>query len=209
MGNYVITVARGFGSGGKAIAEKLAKELGIPCYERQLLTLAAKMSGIDEKLFVETDEKLRGVHLTKRLKKATDDIKMEPHEKSFISNNNLFNIQAKIIKELAKTQSCIIVGKCADYVLRDYDNVIGVYIEAPRAACVKAVVEKLYVSKERASSIIRRTDRYRASYYRYYTGGGDWTNPTNYDLTINSEKVGHKNTVEVIKEYARIKFGVS
>lgn len=207
MKNYVITIARGFGSGGKQIATKLGEELGIPCYERQLLTMASYASGIDENLFVETDEKLRGSYLTNWLKKVPSSALAEPHEKAFISDNNLFNIQAEIIRRLAQTESCIIVGKCADYILRSRKNVISVYIEAPRDDCVKSIVEKLYVSEERANQLIKKTDQYRASYYRYYTGGQNWTNPINYDFTLNSARVGRENCVEVIKDYLRIKFG--
>ena len=170
MRNYVITIARGFGSGGKQIAARLGEELGIPCYERQILTMASQVSGIDEKLFVETDEKLRGSYLTNRLMKVPFSKLAEPHEKDFVSDNNLFNIQAEIIRRLAQTQSCIIVGKCADYVLRSKRNVVSIYIEAPRDICVKSIVEKLYVSNERANQLIKKTDQYRASYYRYYTG---------------------------------------
>ena len=97
------------------------------------------------------DEKLRGYHLIKRLMKSAnkDDI-VEPTDKSFISDVNLYNIQAKIIKELAKQQSCIIIGKCANHLLRDYDNTVSVYIEAPRAFCVKNVIERLGVTEEEA-----------------------------------------------------------
>ena len=134
MDNYVITIARGFGSGGKQIGLDLSKRLGIPCYESQILNMASNYSGINKDLFFQVDEKLRGYHLIKRLMKApaSDDI-VEPTERSFISDVNLYNIQAKIIRELGKNQSCIIIGKCANHLLRDYDNVVSVYIEAPRA----------------------------------------------------------------------------
>lgn len=104
------------------------------------------------------DEKLRGYHLIKRLMKSAnkDDI-VEPADKSFISDVNLYNIQAKIIKELAKQQSCIIIGKCANHLLRDYDNTVSVYIEAPRAFCVKNVIERLGVTEEEAHRMIYQT----------------------------------------------------
>lgn len=104
------------------------------------------------------DEKLRGYHLIKRLMKSAnkDDI-VEPTDKSFISDVNLYNIQAKIIKELAKQQSCIIIGKCANHLLRDYDNTVSVYIEAPRAFCVKNVIERLGVTEEEAHRMIYQT----------------------------------------------------
>ncbi|WP_334196488.1 cytidylate kinase-like family protein [Muricomes intestini] len=207
MENYVITIARGFGSGGKEIAIKLGERLGISCYERQLLTMASDQSGIDEGLFVETDERLRGKYIANWLRKIPFTDVLEPREKDFVSDINLFNIQAELIRSLAKSESCIIVGKCADHILKDYKNVISLYVEAPRSACVKSIMNKMYISEERANQLIHSTDRYRAQYYNYYTGGKDWTNPINYDLILNSNRIGRDNCVEVIMEYIKIKFG--
>ena len=206
MNNFVITIARGFGSGGKEIATKLGERLGIPCYERQILTLASDKSGIDESLYVESDEKLRANKIAKLLHKIPVKNVVEPNEKAFVSDTNLFNIQAEIIRNLAKTESCIIVGKCADYVLRDFDNVISIYIEAPRAACVKSVMSKMYISEEKANQLIKKTDKYRADYYNYYTGGNYWTNPVNYDMTLNLDRIGRDKCVEVIMNYIGTKF---
>lgn len=207
MRNYVITIARGFGSGGKDIATRLGKELGIPCYERQILTMASDQSNIDESVFVETDEKLRGKYIANWLRRIPVTGVVEPSDSNFVSDVNVFNIQADIIRNLAETESCIIVGKCADDILRNYSNVISVYIEAPRAACVKSIMEKLHVSQKRANRLISETDKYRAKYYNYYTSGKDWTNPTNYDLVLNSDRIGRENCVKIIKEYINIKFG--
>lgn len=208
MDNFVITIARGFGSGGKQIGLALSKQLGIPCYESQILSMASNYSGINKDLFFQVDEKLRGYHLIKRLMKSAnkDDI-VEPTDKSFISDVNLYNIQAKIIKELAKQQSCIIIGKCANHLLRDYDNTVSVYIEAPRAFCVKNVIERLGVTEEDAHRMIYQTDRYRADYYKYYTGGETWTNPVLYDMTLNSDRMGMDKCTELIIQYLKIKLG--
>lgn len=207
MQNFVITIARGFGSGGKDIGTRLGKELGIPCYDRQILTMASDQSGIDESVFVETDEKLRGKYIANFLRKMPVTGILEPWEKDFVSDINVFNLQAEIIRSLARTQSCIIIGKCADDILREYKNVISVYIEAPRSACVESIQEKMHVSAERAHQLIRSTDKYRAKYYSYYSGGKDWTNPTNYDLVLNSDRIGRENCVKLIKDYIKIKFG--
>lgn len=208
MDNFVITIARGFGSGGKQIGLALTKQLGIPCYESQILSMASNYSGINKDLFFQVDEKLRGYHLIKRLMKSAnkDDI-VEPTDKSFISDVNLYNIQAKIIKELAKQQSCIIIGKCANHLLRDYENTVSVYIEAPRAFCVKNVIERLGVTEEEAHRMIYQTDRYRADYYKYYTGGETWTNPVLYDMTLNSDRMGMDKCTELIIQYLKIKLG--
>ena len=208
MDNFVITIARGFGSGGKQIGLALSKQLGIPCYESQILSMASNYSGINKDLFFQVDEKLRGYHLIKRLMKSAnkDDI-VEPTDKSFISDVNLYNIQAKIIKELAKQQSCIIIGKCANHLLRDYENTVSVYIEAPRAFCVKNVIERLGVTEEEAHRMIYQTDRYRADYYKHYTGGETWTNPVLYDMTLNSDRMGMDKCTELIIQYLKIKLG--
>lgn len=208
MDNFVITIARGFGSGGKQIGLALSKQLGIPCYESQILSMASNYSGINKDLFFQVDEKLRGYHLIKRLMKSAnkDDI-VEPTDKSFISDVNLYNIQAKIIKELAKQQSCIIIGKCANHLLRDYENTVSVYIEAPRAFCVKNVIERLGVTEEEAHRMIYQTDRYRADYYKYYTGGETWTNLVLYDMTLNSDRMGMDKCTELIIQYLKIKLG--
>ncbi len=206
MDNVIITIARGFGSGGKEVGTKLAERLGIVCYDRQLLTMASDQSGIDESLFVETDERLRSQKIASLLHKIPPTTVLEPHEKKFVSDINLYNIQAEIIRNLAKTESCVIVGKCADYILREHHNVISIYIEAPREACLKSVMSKMYITKERAGQLIQSTDRYRANYYNFYTGGGSWTNPINYHMVLNSDKIGRDHCVDIIIKYIGIKF---
>jgi len=208
---YVITIARGFGSGGKEIGTRLAERLGIPVYERQILRLASDESGINEGLFGLVDERLAGTAgaaLIKKLRGIPFHTVAEPQDKRFVSDDNLYNIQAQIIRELAATESCVIIGKCADWVLREYPNVASFYIEAPRAACVASITEKLGVTEKDAHSLIQKTDKYRADYYHYYTNGGDWTNPINYDMTLNSARVGRERCVDVMEHYAKMKFGL-
>ncbi len=204
--NYVITIARGFGSGGKEIGVKLGEKLGIPCYERQILKMAFDYSGLNESLFVKADEKLTGNMLTKLLKKFPDTNHIaEPTQKEFVSDVNLFNIQAEMIRRLAETESCIIIGKCANHILRSYQNVISVYIEASRDFCVKTVIKRLHVSNEQAHSMIYQTDKYRADYYKYYSGGEVWTNPIVYDMTLNSGRIGWDHCVDIIADFIKIK----
>lgn len=208
MDNYVITIARGFGSGGKHIGMVLSERLGIPCFESQILNMASDYSGINKDLFFQVDEKLRGHHLLNKLGHTPSHDKIiAPTEKKFVSDDNLYNIQAKIIKELAQQKSCIIIGKCANHVLKDYKNVVSVYIEAPRKACVASITNLLGVSEEEAHKMIEKTDKYRSDYYKYYTGGDYWTNPTSYDMTLNSDRIGREQCVDVIIDYLKIKFG--
>lgn len=206
MKNYVITIARGFGSGGKDVGNRLSEALGIPVYEKQILEMASEQSGLSVELFKNVDEKLKGSYLRKKLQgyPSTNYI-VEATEKNFISDINIYNIQASIIRNLANTQSCIIIGKCADVVLKHFNNVVSIYVEAPRDVCVESIMEKMDVTEQEANRMIYHTDKYRAEYYKYYSGGGDWTNPTNYDLTINTGRISRDNCVELIKEYLRIK----
>ena len=97
------------------------------------------------------------------------------------------------------------MGKCADYVLRDKPNVVSIYIEAPRRFCLKRTMENMHVSEEVAHATIERTDKFRADYYKYYTHGNYWTNPVNYDMTLNSERVGVDDCVRIIEQYLEIK----
>lgn len=207
MRNYVVTFARGFGTGGKVIASKLAADLGIHCYENRILTLASQLSGLDENVFKDANEKLRSVgggfaSLMKGLPRARKYI---AHNEKFVSDDTLFEYQKQIILNLAETESCVIVGKCADYILQGRENVVSVYIEAPRDFCIKRTMENMGVTEDVAQATIRQTDKFRADYYKYYTHGNYWTNPINYDMTLNSEKVGIDNCVALIKDYLKIK----
>ncbi|MDF2594149.1 MAG: hypothetical protein K0R69_490 [Clostridia bacterium] len=202
MKNYIITIARGFGSGGKTIGIELGKKLGIPCYENEILEMASEASGISRALFNQTDERLSGRLFAKRLKGIPTKTIISPSEKEFVSDINLFNFQSQIIRSLAVNESCIIIGKCADYVLEHFQNVYRIYIDAPREACVKSIANKMCVSEEEANRLITKTDKYRADYYKYYTGK-DWTNPTNYDLFINSDRVGRERCADVIEMYVK------
>lgn len=208
MKHYVITIARGFGTGGKTIGAMLADELGIHCYENRILTLASQMSGYDEKEFVAVDEKLRGSLFSKRMADLPRQILPKPVENKFYADDKLFQDQAEIIRDLVETESCVIVGKCADYILKDYDNVVSVYIEAPRAYCVERITKRMGVTEKEAHKLIEKTDKYRADYYKYYTHGNYWTNPVNYDITLNSARLGIDNCVKIIRNVLKEKLGV-
>ena len=206
MKRFVVTIARGFGSGGKYIGEKLGERLGIPCYEKEILTMASEKSGISMEIFAQSDEKLKRSLLIKELTQIPRSKVLSPQDKAFTSDNNLFAIQTEIIQTLADTQSCIIVGKCADYILRNSNNVLSVYIDAPRRACLNSIMSKMSVSEKEANKLIEKTDKYRADYYKYYTGGRDWLNPTNYHLFLNSDKFGRDACVDILESIIEYKF---
>ena len=207
MEPIVITIARGFGTGGREIAARLADRLGIHSYANRILTLASQYSGRDEHDFVEVDERLRDGYLRQQLMSLQKRLTPLPHTHPFESDDRLFEFQKKIIQELARTESCVIVGKCADYVLQDFDNVLSVYVEARRVFCVERVMKTMNVSESEAHSLIAKTDKYRAEYYKYYTGGNYWTNPVNYDMALNSGRWSIDQCVDLIVQALRIKFG--
>lgn len=207
MDNYVITIARTFGSGGKEIGLKLGDRLGIPCYERQLLTFASERSGIDESVFVDANDHMSGKFISNILRTLPKSTTVEAHEPDFISDTNIFNIQADMIRSLAASESCIIVGKCADYILDGYPNVLSVFIDAPKKDCIDSICAKMHVTRDYAKTLIRKTNRYRAKYYSYYTCGREWIDPDNYDLIMNSSRMGRERCADMIAACMMSKIG--
>jgi cytidylate kinase len=205
MDKYVITIARGYGSGGRTIGKMLSEKLGIPYYDRDLLRLASDDSGINQDLFAKADEKLKKTLLFKIAKKVYKGELIPPDSDEFVSNDNLFNYQAKIIKELANTQTCIIIGRCADYVLKDYDNVVKVFVHAPLESCVKTLREMTSRPDKEIEKQILSIDKHRAEYYRYYTGR-NWDDAKNYDLCLNSDHLGFAKSVDIVNAYIDIRF---
>ena len=149
MEHTVITIARGYGSGGRTLGKLLAEELGVNCYDRELLRMASEESGINEALFGEVDEKVKNMPLFGISKKIYKGEIFPPESDEFVSDDNLFNYQAKCIKELAKTESCVIIGRCADYILKDEAHVIKLFFYAPKEdSNLKTVERKKKLSKK-------------------------------------------------------------
>ena len=203
--NIVITIARQYGSGGKTIGEMLSKELNIPYYDKDLMKLASDDSGINEALFNKADETIKNTSLFKAAKKVYQGELIPPESDDFTSNENLFNYQAKIMKELADTESCVIIGRCADFVLKYYDNVLSVFIHAPEDFCKEQAAKKHSMPEKELEKFIAKTDRKRADYYKYHTGR-EWTDARNYDLCLDSSKLGFERCVEEIKAYIAVRF---
>lgn len=204
MDHCVITIARGYGSGGKTIGKMLSEKLNIPFYDRELLRMASDDSGIHERLFGQADERVKP-GLRKPFGKVYKGELLPPESDDFVSDDNLFNYQAKIIKELADTRSCVIVGRCADFILQDRPNVIKLFVHAPFDSCVKTVMDMYSLSQKEAEKKIQDTDRHRGAYYKYYTGR-NWDNAKNYDLCLNSAELGFNKCVEIVEEYMKIRF---
>lgn len=208
MKNHVITISRGYGSGGKTIGKALAVELGYEFYDLEVLKLASEKSGINEKLFAQNDENIKGLPFYKSIsqKPAFKGEVIPPGDKNFVSDENLFNYQAAVIRELAKEKNCVFVGRAADFVLSDYENVLKVNVQAPHEFCVKTVMERDMINEEEAEKKYKKIDRERAAYYKYYTGN-DWEDARNYDITLNGS-IGWNKCIELIKAALKIKFEI-
>lgn len=205
MENYVITIARGYGSGGRTIGKMLAEELGISYYDRELLRLASDESGINESLFAQADEKLKNSLLFNVAKSVYKGELIGPDSDEFVSNDNLFNYQAKVIKELAQKESFVIIGRCADYILKDYKNVIRLFVHAPMENCIDTVTSITEMTRKEAEHLINKTNKHRSDYYNRYTGQ-DWKDATNYDLCLNTKELSFEKCVEIVKQFKKIKF---
>ncbi len=206
MDKIIVTIARQYGSGGKTIGNKLAAQLGIKAYSQEILKLASEDSGINEALFNQVDEKLKNTLLFRIMKKEYKGELIPPESDDFLSNQNLFNYQAKVIKDLAEAGPCVILGRCGDYVLRDFPNVVRTFIYASPEYNLRQVIERGAHSGKDVEKFIQKTDKRRSEYYHYYTGH-DWSDARNYDLCLNSEMLGDEGCVEAIKAYIRIRFG--
>lgn len=182
----LITIGRQFGSGGKAVAEELGRKLGIPVYDNELITEAARQSGISEEFFKKRDEKRRALFIGMR---------------SGMDDEILFGIQSEVIRDIASKGSAIFVGRASDYVLRDMDCV-DVFICAPLAARVKRIMERQGLSDSEAETLIDRKDRGRAEYYDFFTFS-KWGVAANYDLCIDSSILGIEGTAEMIIDFAK------
>ncbi|MGB4659471.1 MAG: cytidylate kinase-like family protein [Mobilitalea sp.] len=205
MDKYVITIQRGYGSGGRTIGKMLSEKLGIPYYDRDLLRLASDDSGINQDLFAKADEKLKKSLLFKIASSVYKGELIPPESDDFTSNVNLFNYQAKIIKELAAAESCIIIGRCGDFVLKDNDNLVRLFVHAPHEDCIRNLYEVEGLDEKEAEKRIASIDKYRADYYKYYTGR-DWDDARNYDLCLNSAHLGFDTCVEIVESYLNIRF---
>lgn len=196
-----ITISRGFGSGGRTIGKMLSEDLGIKYYDKDLIRLASEESGINERFFGLVDEKLKGSIIRKGGIYKGELI--SPDSSEFTSDQNLFNYQAKIIKQLADKEPAIIVGRCADYILRDRDDVIRVFIYSDMPTAIKNVTEMYGITEKEAQKVILKTDKERSEYYRFYTGL-DWENAKNYNLCLDTSKLSYDKCVDIIKGYINI-----
>ena len=198
MGNVVITIARQYGSGGRTIGRMLQDALDIRYYDKDIIHMASEDSGILEELFGRVDEYSSAKKpLFGKNGIYTGEL-VSPGSKDFTSDENLFAYQAKIIRHLADTRSCVIIGRCANYVLKDYPNVLKVFISADMDFRLKQASAIQSMETRELERFLRKDDRRKEDYYRRYAGKS-WTDVTQYDLCLDSGKLGFDRCVEIIK----------
>ena len=204
MANLIITIGREFGSEGQFVGAELAKRLGVKLYDKELLQQAAKESGFCEEIFENHDEKPTNSFLYSLV---MDTYSANGYSTaSFLDmplNHKVFLAQFETIKKIAERESCIIVGRCADYALAEHPNCINVFIKADMDFRVKMVAKRVNVTENKAKEMIIKQDKQRASYYNYYTSK-KWGDSKSYNLCLDSGKLGIDGCVEMILKYKEI-----
>ncbi len=200
MKKYVINIGRQLGSGGRSIGEKLSKQLNIGYYDKELLQIASQKSGLGKEFFERADEKPK-LNLFGDFLGWVSNPLNQGYFNNYLCNESLFQIQSDVIRQLAEDQSCIFVGRCADYILRDHPHCLNVFITAQTEDRIKRITEREKITVEKAKEIIERADKQRSGYYNYYSNK-IWGMSTSYHLCINSSLLGIDGTVEYIRSFA-------
>lgn len=197
----VLSIGRQYGSGGRVLGRKIAEKLGMKFYDIELLSYTAKHSGIDEKLIAEKDEKPVTSSFFQNINHiiAGND--------SYISDENIFKVQSEAIRKAAVESDCVIMGRCSDYILRDYEYCMSVFFWAPIEERIARVLERRNIDdEEKARLLIEREDSRRAKYYNYYTGK-TWGAASSYDACINVSLLGIDATVDFVIALLKRRFG--
>lgn len=207
--NFAICIGRQFGSGGRTVSQKLAEILGINIYDRTLLESAVKETGMSEEVFKKADEASRQ---GKGIRSLFMNHLSGTHSGSllgsnYLSDESVFGMQSDIIRRIHEQESCIFVGRCADYVLRDSDRILTVFLSADRDFRIQRLKAHDDTSDRRAESMIDEADRKRGAYFNYFTGR-NWSDPSSYDLCLNTSTLGLERCAEIIAEVARRKLEI-
>ena len=195
----IVTIGRQFGSGGRIIGKKLAEELGIAFYDRELIHLASKESGISGEFFERSDEK-KSSHIMKAFALGFSVDNALFQYDNYLSDESFFQIQADVIRKVADEGSCVIVGRCADYILRENLDCMNIFVSAAEEDRIAAVMKDKQIDEKAAKEIIRKADKSRASYYNYYTDK-TWGASQSYDLCVNSSVFDIDRTVAFIRSF--------
>jgi len=204
--DYVITIGRQLGSGGRIIGEKLAAQLGISFYDKELIQIASQDSGLGKELFERADEK-KNFSVFGGLFGLRGTIAEEHFSTYYLNNETLFKIQSDVIRRLAEKGSCLFVGRCADYVLGDNPRCLNIFICADMNDRVTRIAELQKMPVERVRDYIEKADKKRAGYYNYFSNK-EWGAAETYHLCVNSSILGINETVNLIQQFAVKRFGL-
>ena len=202
---YVITIGRQLGSGGREIGQKLAAQLGIAFYDKELIRIASQQSGLKEEFFEKVDERKHFSLFTGLFgirNSMTDDFLPN----YYLSNESLFKIQADVMRKLAEKGSCIFVGRCADYIMKDECNCLNIFIRADDDDRIRRIAETHKITDARAKEMIEKTDKERSNFYNYFSGK-IWGSAESYHLCINSSLLGIDETVRLLHSVVEKRFG--
>ncbi|MBR5559628.1 MAG: cytidylate kinase-like family protein [Oscillospiraceae bacterium] len=199
----IITIGRQFGSGGYDVGRLLAEKLGIDFYDKELLGRAAKESGINPELFARADEQPTNSFLYSMSLGTVGLHTGFMATPDYLTNDKLFTLQSDTIRTIAEEHSCVIIGRCADYVLRDHPGLVSVFVHADVERRVARVMDRAQMTAEQARQAIKKTDRRRSSYYNYFTDR-NWGGVDNYDLSVDVGRVGVEGAVELIAKFIEL-----
>lgn len=199
----ILTIGRQFGSGGREVGKKLAKELGIAYYDKELMAVAARESGLSEEFFEKADERASS-GLAYAFTMGYSYMGMFTPYNDILSNDGLFKFQSDAIRKLAAEQSCVLVGRCADYILRDDLDCLSFFIHTTPEHRVQRIIERQHLTVEQAKELMSKTDKSRAAYYNYYTNK-EWGVASSYNFSIDVSVLGVDETVEFIKTFVERK----
>ena len=207
MENYVINIGRQLGSGGKQIAERLAEELGINCYDKRLLDLAAQESGFAKELFEQNDENKGLLENIMHMRFTFSGNTGEAIYDNILSEESLFQFQSDAIRKCAERESCIFVGRCADYILREHPRHINIFIAADKRDRIQNVMDRDGLPFEEAKQKLKKAEKKRSEYYNYYTNK-KWGAAASYDLCINISKLGFEKSYDLVLQFVKNFLGI-
>ncbi len=192
----IINIGRQFGGGGHGVAAALSRKLGIPVYDKELIIQAAQDSGFSAEFFEKSDEKKRFFSLSSIFTNGFSETE------NYMSDRGIFKMQSETIRKIAEQGSAIIVGRCSDYILRDMEGTLDVFLTSPLEVRAERIAERTGLTLEEAAEMAEEKDRKRAEYYNYYTFT-DWGVASTYDLCIDSSILGIEGTADFIIDFAR------
>lgn len=204
MGNFIVTIGREYGSGGKEIGEKLAAKLGFNFYNKNLITETAKKTGIDEKLFEDVDERQKESFwytLAMGMLSSSDSLNSLTE---IPTNEKLILEQFKTIEQIAETENCVIVGRCSNHILKNRKNVINIFVYAPLENKIERISRLYNLDEKEAKKQIAKVEKERRTYYNYFTNG-EWGSKNDYDLCIDSSKLEIDEIVNFLYDYINLK----